>query len=147
MMAKGTDHLWRRGDQWYLKLAIPRSMQHLFPSSTGKPKSKIVEPLGDSPSGAKDEARYRVALYTDVFKQIKLGLLTTPEQVADAMRGPSEPDIALEPEFEAMHRRYAEQTRERDRLLAKLGVPRELRAKVDMALLRALAKPTPRMVE
>jgi integrase len=146
-MAKGSDHIWKRGDQYYLKLAIPRPMQHLFLSSTGKPKSKIVEPLGDSPSAAKDEARYRVATYTDVFKQIKAGLLTTPEQVKAAMRGPSEPDLALEPEFEAMHRRDAEQTRERDRFLAKLGVPRELRAKVDRALLRALQPETPRMIE
>jgi integrase len=90
------DHLWKRGEQWYLRLAIPRSMQHLFLSSTGKPMSKIVEPLGDSPSAAKDEARYRVALYTDVFKQIKAGLITTREQVADAMRGPSEPDYTTE---------------------------------------------------
>ena len=62
-------------------------MQHLFPSKTGKPKSKIVEPLRDSPSAARDEARYRVALYTGVFRQIRAGLLTTPEQVKDAMRG------------------------------------------------------------
>jgi integrase len=96
-MAKGTDHLWRRGEQWYLRLAIPRSMQHLFLSSKGKPLAKIVEPLGDSPSAAKDEARYRVGRYTDVFKQIKAGFITTPEQVADAMRGPGEPgDLTTE---------------------------------------------------
>jgi integrase len=146
-MAKGTDHLWERGKQYYLRLAIPRPVRHLFLSKTGKALSKIVEPLGDSPSAAKDEARYRVALYHDVFKQIKAGLLTTPAQVADAMRGPGEPDVALQPEFEAWYRRNAEQTKERDKFLARLGVPPRLRAKVDEALLRALAKPTPRMVE
>src|SRR5262249_29532532 len=71
----------------------------------------------------------------------------TPEQVADAMRGPGEPDLTLEPEFEAIHRRDAEQTRARDRFLAKLGVPRELRAKVDRALLRALQPETARMID
>src|SRR5262249_11161628 len=68
-------------------------------------KVKIVEPLGDSPSAAKDEARFRVVRYRDVFKQVEAGLLTTPQQVADAMR-PGEPDIALEPGFDAAMRRY-----------------------------------------
>jgi len=40
-----------------------------------------------------------------VFAQVKAGLLTTPEQVADAMR-PGEPDIALEPGFDAAMRRW-----------------------------------------
>jgi hypothetical protein len=95
-----TDYLWQRGNQWYLKLAIPRPMQHLFPSSTGKPKSKIVEPLGDSPSVARDEARWRVARYTEIFSQIKLGILTTPQDVAKAMRDGVEPDRALWPGFD-----------------------------------------------
>jgi integrase len=111
-MARTTKHLWERGNQWYLKLAIPRPMQHLFPSSTGRPRSHIVEPLGDSPSNAKDEAGYRVARYTDIFRQIKVGLLTTPEQVKEALRGPSEPDIVLRPGFETALRQYLAGPRE-----------------------------------
>jgi integrase len=137
----------KHGNQYYLKLPIPHQIRHLFLSKNGKPKTHIVEPLGDSPSAANEEARYRVAWCTDVITRIKAGLLTTPERVADAMRGPSEPDVALEPAFEAMYERNRKQTKERNRLLAELGVPRELRAKVDRALLRALARPTSRMLE
>jgi integrase len=50
-------------------------------------------------------AAERVAKCMRVFAQVKAGLLTTPEQVADAMR-PGEPDIALEPGFDAAMRRW-----------------------------------------
>jgi hypothetical protein len=61
-MAKDSDHLWRRGNQWYLRLAIPRSMQHLFETSTGKPMSKVVAPLSDSHEVARLKAARTSAL-------------------------------------------------------------------------------------
>jgi integrase len=141
------EHIWKRGNQYWLRLTVPSDVQRFFLGPSGKPQVRIAEPLGDSLSEAKDEAAYRLALYTGVFKQIRVGLLTTPEQVKDAMRGYSEPDIAHDPDFGALHDLRAKQTRERDRFLAKLGVPLELRAKVDRALLRALQPETPRTVE
>jgi len=100
-----TDHLWRRGNQWYLRVAIPRPHRHLFLSSTGRPMVRVVERLSDSHETAKVMAAERVAKCMRVFAQVKAGLLTTPEQVADAMR-PGEPDIALEPGFDAAMRRW-----------------------------------------
>jgi integrase len=108
-MAKhSSDYIWPRGDQYWLKLPVPRKIQRkrLILSSNGNPRDKIQEPLGDSKSAANDEARYRVAWYTDVFRRIEAGLLTTPQQVEDAMRGPSEPDVALLPGFDAAMRRF-----------------------------------------
>jgi integrase len=100
-----TDHLWRRGNQWYLRVAIPRPLRHLFLSSSGKPMVRVVERLSDSREVAKVMAAERVAVCMRVFARIKAGLLTTPEQVADAMH-PGEPDIALEPGFDEAMRRY-----------------------------------------
>jgi len=100
-----TDHLWRRGNQWYLRVAIPRPHRQLFLSSTGRPMVRVVERLSDSHETAKVMAAERVAKCMRVFAQVKAGLLTTPEQVADAMR-PGEPDIALEPGFDAAMRRW-----------------------------------------
>jgi integrase len=72
-MAKSSDHLWKRGNVWNLRLAIPRKLQHHFLSSKGKPLAMIVEPLGDSPSAAKTAATQRVAYWTQVFDRVKAG--------------------------------------------------------------------------
>jgi integrase len=72
-MAKASDHLWKRGNVWNLRLAIPRKLQHHFLSSKGKPLAMIVEPLGDSPSVAKIAATQRVAYWTQVFDRVKAG--------------------------------------------------------------------------
>jgi integrase len=101
-----TDHLWQRGRQYYLRVAIPRPHRPLFLSKTGKPMSKIVEPLGDSYQDAKVMAAERAAKCMRVFAQVKAGLLKTPKEVADAMRPPEEFDIALQPGFDAAMRRY-----------------------------------------
>jgi hypothetical protein len=50
-------------------------------------------------------AAERVAAYLRVFAQIKAGALTTVEQVRRALE-PGEPDIALQPGFDAAMRRY-----------------------------------------
>jgi hypothetical protein len=72
-MAKASDHLWKRGNVWNLRLAIPRKLQHHFLSSKGKPLAMIVEPLGDSPSFAKNAATQRVAYYHDLFRRLGHG--------------------------------------------------------------------------
>jgi integrase len=71
-MAK-SDHLWQRGGQWYLRLAIPRPLRQHFLSSTGKPLVRIVEPLGDSKSQAQIEAARRSAKYLETFERLKRG--------------------------------------------------------------------------
>jgi len=120
-----TDHLWRRGNQWYLRVAIPRPHRHLFLSSTGRPMVRVVEKLSDSHETAKVMAAERVATCVRVFAQIKAGLLTTPEQVADAMR-PGEPDIALEPGFDAAMRRWLASP-ERSRRIAERRLEEQAR--------------------
>jgi integrase len=80
-MAKASDHLWKRGNVWNLRLAIPRKLQHHFLSSKGKPLAMIVEPLGDSPSVAKIAATQRVAYYLDIFRRLERG-----ETLADIER-------------------------------------------------------------
>jgi integrase len=108
-MAKVDQHLWQRGRQWYFRLAIPRTMRHLFLTSSGKTMDKLALPLGDSFQIAKAEAEARVVECRALFRQIEAGTITTPEQVKDALqRGPAEPDVALTPGFEAAMRWYAE---------------------------------------
>jgi integrase len=102
-MAK--DHLWRRGDMYYLRLAIPRPMRHLFLSKKGNAMVRIAEPLSDSKEVARVMAAERVAACMNVFGRIKAGIITTPEQVKDALR-PGESDVALQPGFDEAMRRY-----------------------------------------
>jgi integrase len=142
-MAKGGLRL--HGGKWYLKLSIPPSVRKFFLSNTGKPLDKIVEPLAGDKAIAKVMAAQRVAECTSVFAQCKAGIITTPQQAKDALQGGySEPDIALQPGFDAAMRQYLAQqpalTRGRDKLLAQLGVPPEVRPKLDEAIRRLLAE-------
>jgi integrase len=108
-MAK--DYLWQRGKQWYLRLSVPLAHRHLFPSSTGKPRVHIVEPLGDGYSEAKVRAAERVAACTAIFARIKAGLITTPEQAKRALlRGPAVGDDGnpIDPGFADRLRRAQE---------------------------------------
>jgi integrase len=113
-MRRRSDHLWKRGDVWYLRLSIPPSMRHLFLSSKGRSKGsegqqmvRVVERLSDSRSVAEVMAAERVAVCKNIFAQIKAGIITTPQQVRDALE-PSEPDVALQPGFDrAMRDWYA----------------------------------------
>jgi integrase len=102
-MAK--DHLWRRGDMYYLRLAIPRPMRHLFLSKKGNAMVRIAEPLSDSKEVARVMAAERVAACMNVFGRIKAGIITTPEQVKDALE-PSEPPLAVHPKHELALRRW-----------------------------------------
>src|SRR5262245_30764205 len=65
-------YLVERGRQFYLRLAIPRPIRHLFPSSTGKPSDFIVEPLGRNYDPARVEADRRVADYRALFARAAL---------------------------------------------------------------------------
>src|SRR5262245_51785749 len=62
-------YLVRRGNQFYLRLAIPRSIRSLFPSSTGKPRDFISEPLGRNYDPARVECDRRVADYRALFSR------------------------------------------------------------------------------
>jgi hypothetical protein len=60
-MAKSTEHLWFHRNKWYLKYSIPRSLQHWFVSSTGRPMPKVIEPLDESLQVARVKRDARVA--------------------------------------------------------------------------------------
>src|SRR5262249_36584671 len=62
-------HLIRRGNQFYLRLPVPRPLRRLglFVSGTGKGKDYIVEPLGPSHDLAQIEASRRTADYRALF--------------------------------------------------------------------------------
>jgi integrase len=94
-----------RGRKWYLRLAVPRSLRHLFLSSKGKPMAHVVEPLSDSYEVAKVKAAQRTAVCVGVFARIRAGEKLTPAQVKTLLhpRGPDEPPEAAEVD-EAMRR-------------------------------------------
>src|SRR5262245_40523876 len=73
-------HLLQRGNQYYLRLAIPRPLRHLFPSSTGKPRAFISHPLGRNDDTARHECDRRVADYRALFSR---AALMTAETVRD----------------------------------------------------------------
>jgi integrase len=83
-----TDHLWQRGDQYWLRLKIPRSLQLLFPlrSKSGKPFDHIATPLGDSKSVALIESNRLVSLYLGIFERLRAGEVLTQEQVNSIIR-------------------------------------------------------------
>jgi integrase len=85
VMAKTTDHLQRRGNQFYLKMSIPRNLRRFFLSSAGKPLSQIQQPLGSSLEHARLERDRRVAKYRKLFARLYAGEQLTPEQVKAAM--------------------------------------------------------------
>src|SRR5262249_25587183 len=116
-MAKGDKFLWQRGKQWYLRLAIPRRMRHLFPpSETGRPPDKLAEPLGSNYAVAKVKAGSRVATCTAIFDGVDAGAITTPEQVKEALRIRSAYELELQERDETM-RRFATDVREAERRL------------------------------
>jgi integrase len=89
-MARNTEQLWFHRNKWYLKYSVPRSLQQWFVSSTGRPMSKVTEPLDESLQVAMVKRDARIAWCTNVFAQAKAGLFATPEQATAALRGPDE---------------------------------------------------------
>jgi hypothetical protein len=81
-----TKYLWERGHQWYLRFPIPRPLRkYPFVTSTGKPKSHIVEPLGDSLTQARLRRNRLVAAYEEVFARLRAGEQMTPDQIEAAV--------------------------------------------------------------
>src|SRR5438309_2177217 len=77
------EHLFARGRQWYLKLGIPHSLRQHFLSSNGAPKSKLIEPLGDSYEVAKIEASRRHSEYLKIFARLRAGQQVTAEEISE----------------------------------------------------------------
>jgi integrase len=96
---KTTGNLQQRGHQYYLKMAIPRTLRRFFLSSTGKPQDQISQPLGDSYSFARIECARRVAIYRELFERLYLEPTMTPEQVKEIMRGAEFADDPTEMEL------------------------------------------------
>src|SRR5437588_11461402 len=76
--------LWRRGNQWYFRLPIPRPLQARFPSASGKPKNMIALPLGDSLTVWRRAREELTVLYRRVFDRIAAGETMTQEQINEA---------------------------------------------------------------
>jgi integrase len=99
-----SDHVLKRGKQYYLRLAIPPSIRKFFPSGTGKPRVNIIERLGtDSPSEAQIRALRRAATYRELFKSLREGQEMTQEQIGQFlsldMAGKIAADVILPPRF------------------------------------------------
>jgi hypothetical protein len=83
-----SDYLWRRGGQWWLRVAIPRHLRHRFPAgASGKHPTMVAEPLGDSASAAKVAAARRAAECLELFADLKAGRPVAPERIAAVLRG------------------------------------------------------------
>jgi integrase len=87
-MKTKSDYLWRRGGQWWLRIAIPRHLRHRFPASaSGKHPTMIAQPLGDSASAAKAVALRRAGECLELFRALGAGEPVAPERIAAVMRG------------------------------------------------------------
>jgi integrase len=87
-MKPKSDHVWKRGDQYWFRLFIPRPLQKFFPASArGKHPTMIAHPLGDSKSMAEIAAARRAAECLELFKALKAGAPVAPERIAAVMRG------------------------------------------------------------
>jgi integrase len=86
-MARDLLHLWRRHQQWYLRLAIPPTLRKHFPSGSGKPKDKIVEPLGTGDlRQAQGLRNQRVAYWEAVFQRLRSGAALSAAEIAEEGR-------------------------------------------------------------
>jgi integrase len=82
-----TLHLWRRHNVYYLRLAIPPALRQHFPSASGKPRDKIVEPLGTGDLRQAQALRnQRVAHFERVFARLRSGVVLSPEEIAEEGR-------------------------------------------------------------
>src|SRR5262249_49726374 len=71
-----------RGRQYYLHLAIPRSLRQHFLSPSGKRRDALWEPLGPDLTAAKPEAAQRVAEYERLFARLRVATMT-PDAIRD----------------------------------------------------------------
>jgi len=80
-------HLWLRHHVYYLRLAIPPALRQHFPSATGKPRDKIVEPLGTGDLRQAQALRnQRVAHFERLFARLRSGVVLSPEEIAEEGR-------------------------------------------------------------
>jgi integrase len=115
-----TEHLQRRGHQYYLKLGVPRPLQHFFRTRTGKPMATIEQPLGDSFEQARNECARRVANYRELFARLRAGEPITPEQIQQELSFSAAEYERVRRETAAAVRRWRLGTPE---LLARVGNP------------------------
>jgi integrase len=80
-MRKSSDYLWKRGEQLWFRLAIPRPLRHHF-----RGLDKIAKPLGDSPSIAKILATEQAADFLKLFARLRAGEQIAPEQIEAMIR-------------------------------------------------------------
>lgn len=80
-MTPDTRHLWRRGDQWYFRMPVPRPLQRRILSENGKPMRLIVKALGDSKEQARRKRDRLVVICGDLFDRAKAGETITSDQI------------------------------------------------------------------
>src|SRR5205085_3926149 len=77
----------RRGNQYWLWIAIPHRTRHLFPpTKTGQAPDKIAEALGPNLDVARPIAATRLARCKTIFAEIDAKAITTREQLEQALR-------------------------------------------------------------
>jgi integrase len=84
---RDTRHLWLRHNVYYLRLAIPPALREHFRSGSGKPKDKIVEPLGTGDLRQAQALRnQRLVYWASVFQRIRSGGALSSEEIAEEAR-------------------------------------------------------------
>lgn len=109
-------HLKKRGGRWYLKLAIPRALRHLYPSATGKPRTHIEERIGTTDLAEANRLKHRhIARWYADFEAKRRGHAgTLPPEIEEAARyreSLNDPDlegINREVTLESLGDRYVE---------------------------------------
>ncbi len=80
-------HLKKRGERWYLKLAIPRKLRHLYPTKKGKPSYHIEEALRTTDLNVANRLKHeRIAHWVREFNAKERDAGTLSPEAADALR-------------------------------------------------------------
>jgi Domain of unknown function (DUF6538) len=85
MAQKHSDHLWKRGGQWYFRMVVPRPLHSRIVSDNGKHIHMITKALGDSESQARRKRDRLVVICNELFDRAKAGETITADQVKAAM--------------------------------------------------------------
>jgi integrase len=85
-MTPDTRHLWRRGNQWYFRMPVPRPLQKQMLSDSGKPTRLIVKALGDSLSQARRKRDRLIVICGELFDRATKGELVTPKQIQEMLQ-------------------------------------------------------------
>jgi integrase len=84
-MAKHSDHLWKRGGQWYFRMVVPRPLHSRIVSDGGKHIHMITKALGDSESQARRKRDRLVVICGELFDRARDGETITADQVKAAI--------------------------------------------------------------